>query len=60
MKVKRLSVSCCGMEVGETYDAEWEYQDMYIVVHLPNGTKTSAHYFPGFFEIQPTPAKDGE
>lgn len=51
MQVKRITVSCCGMHVGEIYEAEWISKDLYIKVRLPSGEWTSHHYFPGFFEV---------
>jgi len=39
------------MEKDKTYNAKWEFEDIYIMIELSEGNWTSGHYFPGFFEV---------
>lgn len=55
IKVRRLRDACCGMENGRVYTARtrpfWAQCEGYIQVLLPDGTWTSDHWAPGFFEV---------
>lgn len=45
MRVKRLRTDCCGMKVGEVYDAEEDVEDhAYVRCILPDGSNTGSHF----------------
>ncbi len=50
VQVKRLKDGCCGMEVGQIYEAEFVCGH-YFRVHLADGTWTSPHWGGDFFEV---------
>lgn len=53
MKVRRLKSDCCGMKVGEVYEVvegDIDGPEHYVSVRLPDGTVTSDHWAPGYFE----------
>lgn len=57
MKVKRIANPCCGMTVGEVYEAKGDV-NTYISVLLPSGEWTSLHWSPGSFELTETEEKE--
>lgn len=44
MKVRRLISDCCGMKVGEVYEAEYSHGGSYVKCKLIDGTWTSEHW----------------
>lgn len=51
MKVKRLKSDCCGMVVGQIYEAELLCGGSYVRCKLSNGDWTDSHWIGDWFEV---------
>lgn len=51
VRVRRLKSDCCGMKVGQIYNADLLHGGSYVIVYLEDGSATSSHFVDTWFEI---------
>lgn len=51
VRVRRLKSDCCGMKVGQIYNADLLHGGSYVIVYLEDGSATSFHFVDTWFEI---------